>query len=137
MKSFVVFVVCLAVACNFASAQSVVGYPCNVDNCQVCSFTNFCGLCNNNFMLQINITTSKPYCQPVACNVPNCLNCYQANVCATCNATFYVAPNGTCLSGTAPTTCTPGCAACNQTQCLLCNFGYNLQNGACFPNNGM
>lgn len=137
MKSFVVFVVCLSLALSLAAGQTTTGYPCNVDNCQVCSFTNFCGVCNSNFILQINITSSKPYCQMVNCTVPNCLTCYQPNVCAVCNSTFYVSGNGSCLSGTAPNVCTAGCLACNATQCQLCNFGYNLQNGACFPNNGM
>lgn len=137
MKSLVVLVICLALTVNLGAGQpATYGYPCNVDNCQVCSYTNFCGLCNNNYMLQFNSSTSQFACLPVTCNVANCANCYQNNICATCNSGFYVAANGSCLSGNSPYTCSSKCLSCNSTQCLLCPFGYNLQNGGCFPNNG-
>lgn len=137
MKSLVIAVVCTTLIFTLAlGQQQVVGYPCNIPNCQICSFTNFCGLCNSNYMLQINSTTSQPYCQQLTCTDPNCQTCYQNNICGICNSGFYVGSNGVCVSGTAPTTCSTGCLSCNATACLLCSFGYNLQNGGCFPNNG-
>ena len=135
MKSLVVFVVCITLGLHLAAGQSL-GYPCNINNCQVCSFTNFCGLCNPSYMLQFNTTTSQFYCQAVTCNIANCTSCYQNNMCATCNSGFYVAPNGTCVTGTS-LACPQNCLSCTTTQtCSLCVYGYNLQNGGCFPNNG-
>lgn len=137
MKSLLVISVCIAVLSSFAIAQqTTTSYACNIANCQLCSFPNFCGLCNNNFMLQINSSTSAPYCQAVTCNITNCATCYQNNLCSVCNANYAVSANGTCVLDTIPTTCGVGCLNCNSTACLLCNFGYNLLNGACFSNNG-
>ena len=137
MKTLLVISVCIALLSSFAIAQQApTSFACNIANCQLCSFPNFCGLCNNNFMLQINNSTSVPYCQAVTCNIANCTTCYQNNVCSVCNANYAVTVNGTCTFNTNPTTCGVGCLNCNSTACLLCNFGYNLLNGACFANNG-
>ncbi len=105
-------------------------------NCQFCSYANFCGLCNTNYILTFNSQTSQSSCLQLNCTIPNCVNCYQNNVCSACNSGFYLSTNGQCLNGTAPNTCTAGCLACNSTACSICKFGYNLQNGACFFNNG-
>lgn len=118
----------------FAQAPSV-SYYCNVANCQACSYINLCGICINNYILQINITTSVPYCQPILCNIPNCQTCYQNNACSICNSGYYVSSNGTCINGNPPQ-CSAGCINCNSTSCLLCSYGFNLLNGICFPNNG-
>ena len=34
--------------------SSQTAYPCNVENCQACSYYNFCGRCDNNYILSIN-----------------------------------------------------------------------------------
>lgn len=138
MKSLLIVLLCVFLLSRTSIAQQAPSsYFCNVANCQVCSYPGFCGLCNNNYLLQINMTTSTPYCQQVTCTLSNCQTCYQNNMCSVCSSGYYVASNGTCIQGTNPNTCTPGCLSCNSTACQLCNFGYNLQNGACFPNNGM
>lgn len=49
-----------------------VAYPCNVDNCQQCSYYNFCGLCNDNYLLTINTQTNAPFCELIQCTVDNC-----------------------------------------------------------------
>ncbi len=133
MKSSLIYILVIALAFNLAQAQ----YPCNVANCQFCSYTNFCGLCNTNYILTFNSMTSQSTCTQVNCTIPNCANCYQNNLCSACNSGFYIGTNGQCLSGTAPLpSCSNGCLACNGTVCSICKFGYNLQNGACFFNNG-
>lgn len=137
MKALLVISVCIALLFSFTLGQQTPSsYNCNVANCQVCSYPGFCGLCNNNYMLQINSSTSAPYCQAVSCNVTYCQTCYQNNICSICNSSYYVSANGTCVFGTAPNTCTDGCLSCNSTACQLCGFGYNLLNGACFLNSG-
>ena len=138
MRSLAILVVCLALVLNLGAGQGTpTGYVCNVPNCQYCSFVNFCGVCNNNYILQFNSSSSQPFCQSVVCNVANCANCYQTNICATCFSGFYVSTTGTCTLGNSPNTCSANCLACNSTQCLLCPIGYNLLNGGCFPNNGI
>lgn len=137
MKGSLILLVAIALLISSASTATTYGYPCNVNGCQTCSFTNFCGVCNTNFILQINSLTMQPYCQQVNCTVANCANCYQNNVCASCSQGFYLGPTGTCLSGTAPVTCSANCAACSSgTNCTMCNFGFYLQNGGCFSNTG-
>lgn len=137
MKSLTIIVVCSALILSLVlGQQQVVLYNCNVANCNICSYTNFCGVCNSGFMLQMNLTTSQPYCSAVNCQIQNCATCYQNNICSVCNTGFYVNSNGTCTSGNTPNTCSAGCLSCSATACVLCKFGYNLQNGGCFPNNG-
>lgn len=109
------------------------GYACLVPNCQMCSFPNFCGLCENNYILQVNLTDSVTYCQSVTCTVPNCLTCYQDNICSQCANGYYISAEGMCQLGTANNTCVFQCSSCNGTYCLLCNFGYVESNGNCFP----
>lgn len=135
MKSLLVLLTCFSL---LAVGMGVtISYPCNVANCQTCSFPGFCGLCSNNYILQINSTTSVPSCQPVTCNILNCATCYQNNTCSICNSGYYVAANGTCGNGS-QYSCPTGCISCasSTSACSLCAYGYNLQNGACFPNNG-
>lgn len=137
MKIPFTFVVTIALVLAVGWTANTYGYPCNVNGCQVCSFTNFCGLCQNNYVLQINSLSGLPYCQQLNCTTPNCATCYQNNMCTTCSSGFYLGPAGTCLAGTNPVTCSSGCAACSSaTNCTICNFGLNLQNGACFSNTG-
>ena len=136
MKSLLLLIVSLLLV---SLGVSAISYPCSVANCQYCSFPGFCGLCSNNYILQINSTTSVPSCVAVSCVVANCQTCYQNNTCSICASGYYVTANGTCGSGT-QYTCPTGCISClssTSTTCQLCAYGYNLQNGACFPNNGL
>lgn len=76
------------------------GYPCNVENCLQCTYNNFCGLCNNNYILSINKETNVPFCEFVECDVDNCLTCLSTNYCYSCASDFYVNEEGLCTSGT-------------------------------------
>lgn len=135
MRSLILLVSCFTLLALGAATNT---YYCSVANCQYCSFPGFCGVCNNNYILQINNTSSVPYCQQVTCSVGNCTTCYQNNTCSICNSGYYVTANGTCSPGSqyqCPTGCI-SCASSTSSVCNLCAYGYNLQNGACFPNNG-
>lgn len=136
MRSTILFLISILIAINITSSQQPIGFPCNVPNCQLCSYTNFCGLCNTNYVLQINFASSQPYCQQVNCTISNCASCYINNVCGACNSGFYLSTTGLCINGPSPYVCSNGCLACNSSSCTICKYGYNLQNGACFPNNG-
>lgn len=132
-NKIIVGLLCIAFLVGLGSSATLA-YTCNVANCQVCSYTGVCGLCDNNYILQINTTTSISYCQAVACNITNCLTCWQDNICTTCAPSYYVAPDGSCLAGSAPDKCIRfiGCLSCNQSQCNLCKIGFYLDNGICF-----
>lgn len=136
MKNIVLTVILLTLTLT-ASAASV-SYICSVPNCQTCSYLGVCGLCNNNYMLAMNMTSGQTYCAPVLCQMPNCQTCLANNVCSVCASGYYVNMNGSCTMGTAPTNCPDDCAYCNSAgTCLLCEFGSTLQNGQCFPTGGI
>lgn len=140
MKSLLLGVVCLILISQTltqAPTPASESFPCNVANCQYCSFTNVCGLCSTNYILQINNLTSVSYCQQLNCSIANCTQCYQNNSCLVCASGYYVNMNGTCTFGSQPYVCPTGCLSCNSTtSCQLCQYGFNLQNGVCFANNG-
>lgn len=110
------------------------GLQCNINNCQYCSFPNFCGQCNNNNLLTLNTTSGDFYCSAVNC-ASNCMTCYQNNTCQTCNNNYFLTINGTC--STNPSSSNILSANCiwapNATNCGLCAYGYTLLSGYCYP----
>jgi len=42
---------CIFLAAVIQNVVSQYVYPCSVANCQVCTYNNFCGLCNSGYML--------------------------------------------------------------------------------------
>lgn len=52
----------------FTSAAMDPNY-CDIANCRACSYFNFCGACENNYILSINSTTGAPYCEAVTCDI--------------------------------------------------------------------
>lgn len=120
---------------SFLYLSNSTGIQCNVADCQSCSSVNFCGLCNTNFMLQLNATSGAYYCQQVTCP-NNCLYCYQNNICQKCSSNFFLNSTGQCVStqtgnSSIPSNCLYGT---NNSTCQLCSYGYSLQSdGFCYP----
>ena len=48
----------LLVGLAAVSQSSTPAYICDVPNCQTCSYLGVCGLCENNYLLMINSTSS-------------------------------------------------------------------------------
>lgn len=111
------------------------GIQCNVPDCQSCSSVDFCGLCNTNFLLQLNATSGAYYCQQVICP-SNCAICYQNNTCQQCQNNFFLNSSGQCIStqtgnSSIPSNCLFGT---NNSTCTLCAYGYSLQSdNFCYP----
>ena len=55
-------------------------FYCDVENCAACSFYNFCGACDNNFVIMMG-ESGAPECQAVACSIDNCATCLVDNMC--------------------------------------------------------
>lgn len=145
MKKFTTFcfVLLAALAMFSVDSEQQSAYVCDVPNCATCSYLGVCGLCANNYMLMMNATTGQTYCASVTCTLSNCNTCYSNNTCSVCASGYVVANNGTCISSTstlAPPTCSSSvkwCLSCaSSTSCALCQFGFNLQGGSCYPNYG-
>lgn len=68
-------------------------FLCNVANCQYCSYPNFCGQCQPNFIL--TWSDSSYLCVGLAC-APNCATCYTNNTCQVCNSGYFITQSGTC-----------------------------------------
>lgn len=130
MQSTLKIIIFLALICTALQ----LGFQCNINNCQSCSYPNFCGLCNNNYLLTLNNTSGDFYCQALSCTA-NCATCFQNNTCQTCNSNFYLMVNGTC--STNPTSISqlpPNCIwASSTTNCGLCAYGYVLKSNSCYP----
>ena len=116
--------------------QSQQGIQCNVANCQYCSMPNFCGQCQNNYLLQLNSTTGNYYCNQVTCP-SNCGSCFQNNTCNSCNNNFILTNMGQCTTNSSsassksiPPNCLWGYSA---TNCSLCGYGFTLKSGYCYP----
>lgn len=109
-------------------------FQCNVQGCQYCSFPNSCGICQNNNLLQLNITSGAFYCQPVTCP-SDCALCFQNNICQNCNNGFSLTSSGSCSNqATSNSTLPPNCLwGSNSQNCSLCSYGYSLQAGYCYP----
>ena len=55
--------------------------PCFINNCQICTYYNFCGLCNKGFIINVPVQYGYPICNAIACNVPNCDYCLSTDIC--------------------------------------------------------
>ena len=108
------------------------GFQCNINNCQTCSYPNICGLCQNNNLLTLNVSSGNFYCNPVTCTT-NCLTCYQNNTCQACISGFFLTANGSCSTSSTSNTSLANCLWGNNNNCSLCSYGYILKSGNCYP----
>ncbi len=70
-------------------------FQCNVANCQYCSYPNFCGQCQSNYLLTWSNSSNTYSCAQVVC-ASNCMTCYSNNTCQVCNSGYYLTINSTC-----------------------------------------
>ncbi|CAD2213635.1 hypothetical protein, conserved [Angomonas deanei] len=132
--------------------------PCNIDNCELCTFDNLCHTCKNDLV----VSTAGTAC--LTCSITHCASCTDSGLCHTCDDNLH--PSSTqktcvwafegcdtyddsgkcthCSDGKFPSTdglscvnCTNEfCASCmKDNQCSLCQDGYSLtDDGAkCVP----
>lgn len=129
----ILFLTILTILNNPIKTQS--SYPCSVNNCQSCFYYNLCGLCNTNYILQINTNNSLPYCAPVNLTLANCQESLGNNICEKCQPGYYISNIGTCVPGETSITCPGNCLNCTDAMsCQLCEYGYNVQMGFCVRN---
>lgn len=128
-----VFYFTLLTLLSVAVAQN--SYTCNVPNCQICTSVNFCGLCNNGFILSIPLTTGNPVCEAVVCVISNCVTCLISNQCEYCSSGYQVTSTGQCQQIQPINLCSiPNCLTCsssNSSSCIRCASGFGVQDGIC------
>jgi len=108
-------------------------FQCNVAGCQYCSYPNFCGSCQPNYLLVWSNSTNTFSCNQLTCPT-NCATCYMNNSCQVCSSGYFLTQNGTCVpdkssASTLPPNCLWGDGLEN---CTLCEYGYSLQAGFCY-----
>lgn len=106
-------------------------YPCNVSNCNYCTFPNYCGLCNQGYYVLKN---SGGLCVKLFSPVPNCLvtagNPNQFNYSLPCLACKpgYIVYEGLCYQYKTNITCNvSGCSYClTNNSCSSCLIGFTI-----------
>jgi hypothetical protein len=110
-------------------------FQCNVQNCQYCSYPNFCGQCQSNNLLTWNNSTNTFSCTPLSCAL-NCQTCYVNRQCQVCDPGFFLTVNSTCSQNqTSSFNLSINCLwGTGPENCNICAYGYSLQAGFCYPN---
>ncbi len=92
-------------------------------NCQQCSSTTKCAICLQGYFLQFNYTCS-------ACQL-QCLQCTDSISCQIClnSSLYFNTSSKLCILGGSSNCFTP----INSTNCSICDDGYYLSEGSCFP----
>lgn len=109
-------------------------FQCNIQNCQYCSYPNFCGQCLPNNLLTWNNATNTFSCSPLNC-AANCQTCYTNGTCQVCSQGYFLTNASTCSqsqtsAASIPINCNWGTGPEN---CAICAYGYSLQAGFCYP----
>lgn len=99
-------------------------YFCQAANCVLCNSSNpsLCLYCTDGFVLLAN-----GICSPMIA----CSN-YTNTTCTQCQQLYVLGQNNLCVACTV----TQGCSQCNVnniSECLSCQYGFFLSNGACNP----
>lgn len=135
MNSTIKIVLFLALLFISIQQQQNAGFQCSIANCKYCSLPNICGQCTNNNILSFNASSGALYCSPVTCVITNCMTCYQNNTCQQCNSGFFLTNTSQCNSNqTSNSQLSTNCLwGTNNTNCVVCSYGYTLKSGYCYP----